>query len=101
MGNGDNHLPLDVLERAAGVLKVLAHPHRLRIVELLSDKRLTVGQLTNELGLAPNAVSQHLNMMKAHGILESRRDGRNVYYRVVNPNARTVLGCIRRHACDK
>ena len=36
----------------------------------------------------------------AHRILDSQRDGRNVCYRVVNPHARTVLGCIRRHVCD-
>lgn len=90
-------IPERLLEQAASVLRVLAHPHRLRIVELLEAERLTVGQLADAIGLAQHAVSQHLNHMKAHGILASRRDGRNVYYSVANPNALNVLDCIRRH----
>jgi len=93
-----NLLPAEVLERAAAVLRVLAHPHRLRIVELLAPGPMTVSALVQRLGLAPNAVSQHLNFMKAHGILSSTRKGRSVSYRVVHPHALTVLGCIRRNA---
>jgi len=92
-------IPMEALEKSAQVLKVLAHPHRLKIVECLDLKRCTVGELTEQLGLAPNAVSQHLNFMKAHGILDSQRVGRNVYYKVVHPSAITLLNCIRRHAC--
>jgi DNA-binding transcriptional ArsR family regulator len=91
-------LQFEVLEHAAAVLRVLGHPHRLRIVELLADQRMSVTQLTAKLGLAQNAVSQHLNFMKAHGILDSTRAGREVFYRVVHPSALTVLGCIRKHA---
>ena len=90
-------IPMEVLDQAASVLRVLAHPHRLRIVELLSDGPMVVSQLVKELGLAQNAVSQHLNFMKAHGILVSERQGRRVSYRVDNPHATTVLGCIRKH----
>lgn len=90
---------MDVLEKAASVLRVLSHPHRLKIVELLQAEKMTVGELTESLGLAQNAVSQHLNSMKAHGILDRKREGRRVYYTVVHPHAKTVLGCIRKHAC--
>lgn len=94
-------LPERLLEQAAGVLRVLAHPHRLRIVELLSLQRHTVGELAEAIGLAQHAVSQHLNHMKAHGILDSRRVGRNVYYSVANPNALNILECIRNHGHGK
>jgi len=90
-----------VLEQAAAVLRVLAHPHRLGIVELLMIQRHTVGELAEALGLAPHAVSQHLNHMKAFGILDSQRHGREVYYRVANPNAVNVIECIRRHGDGK
>jgi DNA-binding transcriptional ArsR family regulator len=99
MNNEQMTIPMETLERSAQVLRVLAHPHRLKIVECLDLKRCTVGELTEQLGLAPNAVSQHLNFMKAHGILDSQRVGRNVYYRVVHPSAITLLNCIRKHAC--
>lgn len=91
-------LPFPTLERAAALLRVLGHPQRLRIVELLSAERMSVGELTERLGLASNAVSQHLNIMKAHGILTSQRDGRTVHYRVDNPQARSVLRCIHKNA---
>lgn len=87
----------DVLDRVASTLKVLAHPHRLRIVELLMANRLSVGELAEQLDLAPAAVSQHLNHMRAFGILDVKRKGRTAHYFVVSPNAKNVIQCIRRH----
>lgn len=100
MSSHTQHELMDMasLEAAAGVLRVLAHPHRLRIVELLLEDRLPVGELARLLELAPNAVSQHLNQMKAHGILSAQRDGREVHYQVVSPHAKTLINCIRKHA---
>ena len=85
------------LEQAAEVLRVLAHPHRLRFVDLLLNRRLRVGELAEAAGLAPAAVSQHLNHMRAHGILAVERDGREAYYHVVSPHAHQLLACIREH----
>ncbi len=90
-------IPMDTLGQAAALLRVLAHPHRLRVVELLKDDRLSVGELSAALDLPPAAVSQHLSLMKAHRILDSKRDGREVYYRVVNRHALNVINCIRKH----
>ena len=90
-----------VLAEASRVLRVLAHPHRLRIVELLMDERHAVGELAGAMGLAPAAVSQHLSQMRAHGILDVERDGRTAYYRVTNPNAINVIRCIRKHGCGR
>ncbi len=90
-------LCMDDLEACAQVLRVLAHPHRLKIVELLMGGQLCVGELAEEVGLAPSAVSQHLSHMRAHGILDVQREGRTAYYRVDNPNAVNVIRCIRKH----
>ncbi len=89
------------LEKAADVLRVLAHPHRLDIVQRLMRQRQSVGELAAALELAPNAVSQHLSNMKAHGIVEAQRDGRTVYYRVYNPNALNLIDCVRKHGCGR
>jgi DNA-binding transcriptional ArsR family regulator len=86
-----------VLEHAAGVLRVLAHPARLRIVELLMQQRHSVGELADQLELPQNAVSQHLSHMKLSGILGVERVGRSAYYYVDNPNACHVIECIRQH----
>lgn len=81
----------------AAALRVLAHPHRLRIVELLEDGDLSVGELASELGIPPAACSQHLNLMRAHGLLSCRREGKVAYYQVAHPHARNVIHCIREH----
>lgn len=90
-------IPMEMLEHCAACLKVLAHPHRLKMVELLADHDYTVGELAAELALAPAAVSQHLSLMKAHGLLSSSRKGKEVYYNVANPQAINVIDCIRKH----
>ncbi len=94
-------IPPNVLERMATALRVLAHPHRLGIVERLMEQDLTVGELAVALDIPPNACSQHLNLMRAHGLLAGRRVGRAVYYRVDNPSATNVIRCIRRHETGK
>lgn len=92
-------IPWDSLEQAAAVMRVLAHPHRLRLCELLESDGMPVGALADALGLPPNAVSQHLAILRAHGIVDRRRRGKSVYYRVVHPSASWMLSCIRRHSC--
>lgn len=86
-----------LLEQAADMLRVMAHAQRLRIVEMLMLERHSVGELALALEAAPSAVSQHLNLMKAHGLVEAEREARNVYYRVTNPNAINLIKCLRKH----
>ncbi len=86
---------MEVLQEVGDVLKVLGHPHRLKIVELLEMHQLTVGELAENMNIAPNACSQHLNLMRAHGILSAQRDGKTVHYKVKHPSAHTVIQCIR------
>ena len=88
---------MDLLEQTARILRVLGHPHRLKAIELISNKALTVGEVAEKIGIAPNACSQHLNIMKAHGVLSCRRNGKAIYYEVEDPNALNVLSCIRKH----
>ena len=93
----DRLIPMVRLEKAAEVLRVLVHPHRLRICDLLLSKRMSVGELAEHLDIPPNAVSQHLNLMKAHGILGRERNGKIVYYKVVDESPRWLLDCISSH----
>lgn len=94
-------IDMNVLEECAAVLRMLAHPHRLRICELLTADRVSVGDLAHHLGIASNAVSQHLNIMKARGLLACERAGKTVYYRVCDPRPGWLLQCIRNYACGK
>ena len=90
-------LPYDRLEAAAHVLRALTHPHRLQICERLSRGKYSVGDLCEELGLKQNAVSQHLNHLRAYGLVRPQRDGRTVYYQVSHPAPLWLLECIAKH----
>lgn len=92
---------MDTLEIMAAALRVLAHPHRLKIVDLLMDRDYQVGELAEILDIPPNACSQHLSLMRANGLLVSRRKNRAVYYRVSHRTARNIISCIRRYELEK
>jgi DNA-binding transcriptional ArsR family regulator len=91
----DTLIGLDRLALAAECLKTLAHPHRLRIVELLLNDRYTVGELAEKCAVPSNIASGHLRLMQRCGFLASERDGRNVYYKITDPCIKTFMGCIR------
>jgi ArsR family transcriptional regulator len=70
-----------VYEVKAGVFRVLGHPARVRIIELLREGERSVGALQVELGLESGTTSQHLAALRRVGLVESRRDGTSVFYR--------------------
>lgn len=92
--------PLGVkqLERAAEVLKTVAHPVRLQIIDVLERGEKTVSELCQCLGMAQPSTSQHLNLMKARGVLSSRREGNQVFYAISNPAVIKVIHCVREQA---
>jgi DNA-binding transcriptional ArsR family regulator len=75
----------------AQLFRVLGHPVRIRILELLSDGERTVGDLQAELRLDSSGTSQHLAALRQHGVLESRRAGTSVYYRIRDPRVSQLL----------
>jgi DNA-binding transcriptional ArsR family regulator len=87
---------LDTLGKAAECLRTLAHPHRLRIVEMLLADRYTVGELAEACGIASHVASGHLRLMQHCGLLAQEREGRKIYYRVCEPCVNDFLACIRK-----
>ena len=83
--------------KVAEVLKAVAHPVRLRIIELLEHDEKCVGDIAKEVGSKQSITSQELNMMKDKGVLACRRDGTKVYYRIANPNVIRLLHCVYDH----
>jgi ArsR family transcriptional regulator len=75
----------------AQLFRVLGHPVRIRILELLRDGERTVGDLQIELSLDSSGTSQHLATLRYQGVLESRRDGINTYYRIRDPRVNQLL----------
>lgn len=84
------------IERAAEVLKTVAHPIRLRIVEFLESGEKSVNELKALLGVTQPLTSQHLSQMRMRGVLGSRREGTLVFYSIANPDVVKVIHCIRR-----
>ena len=83
----------------AEILKVLASPRRLEILHQLADGSMEVGRLATGINATQPNVSQHLAVMRAAGLVESERDGREVRYRLADPDViracdlmRQVLG---------
>ncbi|MDY0355596.1 MAG: metalloregulator ArsR/SmtB family transcription factor [Sedimentisphaerales bacterium] len=86
---------------AAEVLKALAHPIRLQVVEALEGGERSVGEIAEAVGEKQAITSQQLNIMKDKGILKSRREGARVFYWIENENAIRVLGCVHNHCRKK
>ena len=79
----------------AEMCKVLSHPKRLALINILRDKEMSAGELGERLGLTPSNLSQHLTMMRERRILISRKDGNVVYYRIANPRLLQAFDMLR------
>lgn len=71
-----------VTKELAEFLGVLAHPHRIRIVEELRDGEQDVNSLKEALGISHSGVSQHLMVLRAGRLVSERREGRHVFYQL-------------------
>lgn len=80
-----------VYVRKAQLFRVLGHPVRIRMLELLLDGERTVGDLQAALSLDSSGTSQHLTALRQQGVLESRRAGTSVYYRIRDPRVSQLL----------
>lgn len=80
----------------AKVLKLLAHPYRLKIVDLLeSEETAPVHALVDRLDLPQSVVSNHLKKMLHAGLVESERRGKEVWYSLGDRRSLTILNCMR------
>jgi len=84
----------------ARVLKTVAHPERLAIVELLEHGELSVNDVADAIGAKQSITSHHLNLMRANGVLYDRREGVKVFYGIQNNTVIKLLDCIYRNCED-
>ncbi len=90
-------LPNEMIEKAAECLKVMAHPVRLRIVNILMQGEFPVHEIADLCLTSPNQTCEHLRLLKGHGLLSSQRQGRTVYYKIANPQLPGLINCIRKN----
>ena len=85
---------LEALGEAAECLRTLAHPHRLRMVQMLLQGRFTVGELAEACDIPSHMASEHLRLMQRCGFLSAEKEGRFVYYSVAEPHLASIMSCI-------
>lgn len=86
---------IEIFNEKSKILKALAHPIRLCIVQgLIEDEGTNVTTMQNCLKSPQSTVSQHLSKLKAAGIIEGRRSGTEINYYVVNEDAKKILSSI-------
>ncbi|MGW8257693.1 MAG: ArsR/SmtB family transcription factor [Thermoguttaceae bacterium] len=87
-------LDMESLQKAAECLRTLAHPIRLRMVQLMLQGEFTVGELADACEIPSHMASEHLRMMQHCGFLSRNQDGRRIYYQVAEPALERIMDCI-------
>ena len=83
-----------ILESAAECLRTIAHPSRLRMIEILLKEEKPVGELAEACNIPSHTASEHLRLLKDRGLLKSRREGRKVFYVVAEPMLEMIINCV-------
>ena len=85
---------LSRLEARAKIIKAIAHPTRLFIVEKLQQKEYCVCELTEMIGADVSTVSKHLSLLKEAGIVETRRENNKIYYSLKTKCILKFMSCV-------
>ena len=95
----------DLLREAAGeavaALKLLANPERLLLLCQLSQGEMSVGDLEAALDIHQPTLSQQLGVLRTEGVVETRRDGKRIFYRVADARLLQVLELLHQLYCPK
>jgi DNA-binding transcriptional ArsR family regulator len=86
---------------AVGALKVLANEDRLLLLCQLSQREMCVGELEETLGIRQPTLSQQLAVLRNEGVVATRRDGKNIHYRIADPALLDILAVLYRLYCPK
>ena len=88
-------------QQASAFLKALAHEARLLILCLLIEEEKSVTEIEEILGLRQPAISQQLARLRADRLVETRREGKNIFYSLARPEVREVIGALHRAFCSQ
>jgi ArsR family transcriptional regulator, zinc-responsive transcriptional repressor len=100
LAQGVNLIPTATLSTAAACLKVLAHPVRLQMVDILMQADLPVREIAELCHVKQHQACGHLRIMQNCGLLTSERHGQEVHYRIASEQLPALLNCIRA-TCEK
>ena len=86
-------------EAAAELLKAMANPQRLRVLCLLVDREMSVGEINTLVPLSQSALSQHLAVLREKELVKTRREAQTVYYSVADGTVHDVIAALHRNFC--
>ena len=89
-----NLMDFEDLREAAECLRTLAHPTRLRMIQMLLQGEFTVGELAEACEIPSHMASEHLRLMQHCGFLTRRQEGRRMYYQIGESSLQRIMGCI-------
>lgn len=87
--------------QAVGVLKLLANPERLLLLCQLSQGEMCVSDLEQTLGIHQPTLSQQLGVLRGDGVVQTRREGKNIFYSVADPAILEIITLLYRLYCPK
>jgi DNA-binding transcriptional ArsR family regulator len=94
-------LTIDQLDRAANMLRAIAHPTRIAILNFLEDgNKKTVTEIHEKLNIEQSTTSHHLGILKDKGVLMANREGKNTFYFIKHNKLSTLIECINSCACN-
>lgn len=85
--------------RACALLKTMAHVDRLVLMCRLAQGEYCVGELEEDLGIRQPTLSQQLGVLRQEGLVDTRREGKHVYYRLISEDATAVMEVLHRRLC--
>jgi ArsR family transcriptional regulator len=85
--------------RAAALLRLLGNERRLMVLCQLADGELSVGDIQRRIGLSQSALSQHLALLRADGVVATRRDGQTIFYRIADHSALRIVETLAELFC--
>lgn len=89
------------VENMSKLLKTMSHPIRLKILCLLEDKELTVGDIQNEVKTTKANVSQHLTILRNQGVIKFRKDANFIYNCIADERILKLMSSMRELFCNK
>ncbi|MCF8298538.1 MAG: metalloregulator ArsR/SmtB family transcription factor [Saprospiraceae bacterium] len=87
-------IDLEKFENLAGKLKLMKHPMRIAIIELLDERPMNVTEIYTHFQIFQASASHHLNILKNHGLITKRADGKSMMYSVRKNALKQMVECI-------
>ena len=90
------NLSEEAIKKAAECLRIISHPVRLQIIQILADGERSVGELAKKCEVAHNVASTHLKLLERCGLLANTRRGQTISYRITEKHLFDLLRCIEK-----